>query len=191
MEAVAIANEAARTDAGAMLARLFEVLERRMTRRVRCVATARDVAAETVLRAIRRFFSGASSPSVTWPPLWAWSVRVADHLLSDLARAAKRARIDRSVLVDALPVVTVGDPCESTRIAAALAFVAELRLRLRQSERETLQCLLAGTHENAVIAEQRGLTIRAVQKSRCRLSAAATAVWKESRAVRLRTFLSS
>lgn len=174
---------------GEMLGRLWRGLVVWLRRRqgIQCIATAMDVASEVVYRATRRFFFDLLSVRIGWADLWRWSLRAARNVLTDRLRAARRERCDRAFPVEEL-VAGAEQASDDAPAIRCERIVADLLAVLKAPEQETLRLIAAGVHSNEEIAQLRGVTVRAVQKSRRRLLEAAQAR-KECRAVRPRTFV--
>lgn len=166
--------------------RLHDSLVRWLRTRVRCLATASDLAAETVSRAWRRFFfdSLPGAPPVVWDTLWAWCVAVARHLTIDLARRRTAARLVDGVDVGMIAALA-GHDARSRDIEPLVVMV---RPRLGAADRATLDLLLAGVESNLAIAGIRGVTLRSVERSRRRLRDLGAAMWQECRLRRCRTY---
>lgn len=119
-----------------------------------------------------------------WCMLWPWALTTATRLSADGWRRHCRECTDSRGDMDLLPSSV------DERPALPLdTFLDHLQATLAESERQTLHLLRAGLTDNEQIASARGITVRAIQKSRRRLGDAAIVAWKERRAVRLRASL--
>lgn len=132
---------------------LRQALVRWLRRHGCCDSNAKDLADEVFARACRRFFSDPSSisESMPWQLVWSWSRRVAQSLLIEHLRRAKRASIDTAVDVQVLAGVPVVST-DGIRPGLAAALTEALIPRLAPADRETLLCLMAGVYDNAEIA---------------------------------------
>lgn len=187
METVATDGKVMGPEEGALLERLWRSLVRWLQRRraIRCMATAMDIASEVVRRAYRRLFFDwrPAAPRIAWSDLWNWARSVAKTVLADRGRAAGRERKDGLVDVETLTGAPAA-PDDDWKRCQVEALVEKLLPVLAPPEQATLRMLLAGVEANDEIARLRGVTLRAVQKSRRRLEVIASDAWKECRAVR-------
>lgn len=101
----------------------------------------------------------------------------------DESRRERRARIADSVDVTRV-VRAIADEVPST---SAERMAESLQRRLLVPDRETLRWLLAG-RSNTEIAALRGVTVRAIEKSKHRLRVVAAHVMQQCQPVRGRAF---
>ena len=148
-----------------------------LLRRHRCRLSQIDVedaAAEVVMRAFQRFGVEPSS----WTHARGWCFVAASHLCVDRLRRHRIVRLD-----DCVAIETISAPEDPRDLAAAcgaaasLSWLQVLRRALCKPDQATFDLLLDGVHDNAVIAELRSRTVRAVEVSRRRIALAAASLW--------------
>jgi DNA-directed RNA polymerase specialized sigma24 family protein len=130
---------------------------------------AEGVAAEVVMRAWCHF---GHAPAC-WQHVRRWCFVVASHRRVDRLRRMRFVSVDDAVRIDEVPMpMGPAASAPSPELPVPL-WASMLREVLREPDRATFDHLLAGVHDNAVIAQLRGRSVRAVEMSRRRIAEAA------------------